>query len=408
MGIVKINRLQRYWAEDTAIPFVTKTFTQHRFVQLSSSWHIVGDKEKKEEKKHTEQDKLFKLKPLLDHVISKCKYYYRPSQYLSIDEQMIAYHGRNSLVQYMPMKPHRWGIKNFALCDASSTYVLNFMIYAGKTAGITEHGFADRVTMSLVEPWLNNGHIVVGDNYFSSMNLVTSLLNSNTGYIGTVRRGRKGFPKEFFVPQSSLASGESKIWQMKNEQRIIAAAWCDRKPVFLVSSVHSPNQQVTVKRRVKGEGKKEVTAPAIVPDYITSGRGVDRANKQLFSSLPGTQTARWWVRVAWWIINICVHNAYIIHRHQKQKAKQKPLNNNDFRLELAKALVNNYSSRKRTTSHPTTIIPTAHHLVSTTTTRDCHVCSSQSLSSTRKRTKYACSTCNLAVCPECYDAHCSK
>ncbi len=50
---------------------------------------------------------------------------------LSIDESMIAYKGKHSLKQYMPMKPTKWGFKAFLLCEATTGYVLRHKFFTG-------------------------------------------------------------------------------------------------------------------------------------------------------------------------------------------------------------------------------------------------------------------------------------
>ena len=88
---------------------------------------------------------------------------------------MIAYLGRHTAVQFMKDKPARWGFKNFVLCDATSTYVLNFRIYEGKSGSKPELGKPYGITVDLLKPYLSLGHIVVGDNWFSSFKLAMDL-----------------------------------------------------------------------------------------------------------------------------------------------------------------------------------------------------------------------------------------
>jgi len=45
---------------------------------------------------------------------------------------MIPFKGHLSFKQYMKDKPTKWGIKVFALSNASNGYVYRFQIYAGK------------------------------------------------------------------------------------------------------------------------------------------------------------------------------------------------------------------------------------------------------------------------------------
>ena len=52
-----------------------------------------------------------KVRPLLDTVVNNFHESYTPSENLLIDESMIGFKGRLAFLQYMPKKPHKWGMK---------------------------------------------------------------------------------------------------------------------------------------------------------------------------------------------------------------------------------------------------------------------------------------------------------
>ncbi|XP_060845698.1 uncharacterized protein LOC132925307 [Rhopalosiphum padi] len=49
-------------------------------------------------------DKLFKIRPLLSHFQETYKTIYQPSRHLAVDESMVAFKGRSSMKQFMPIK----------------------------------------------------------------------------------------------------------------------------------------------------------------------------------------------------------------------------------------------------------------------------------------------------------------
>jgi len=67
-------------------------------------------------------DKLYKVRPYVDIILENFKSSYQPYQHISVDESMISYKGRLSFVQYMPKKPHKWGLKAWVLADARNGY----------------------------------------------------------------------------------------------------------------------------------------------------------------------------------------------------------------------------------------------------------------------------------------------
>jgi hypothetical protein len=66
---------------------------------------------------------------------------YHPHREISIDEAMIAFKGRSSIKQYMPMKPTKRGFKMWSSCDAYNGYVINHRPYLGSGDDTTQGQF---------------------------------------------------------------------------------------------------------------------------------------------------------------------------------------------------------------------------------------------------------------------------
>src|SRR6185437_1713829 len=143
----------------------------------------------------------------------------------------------------------------------------------------------------------------------------------------------------------------------------------------------------------------------MINDFINAMRGVDRVDQQCGSYRPGSRTLRWWVPLAWGIINLAIHNTYVIHLHRHAAAGTKPMTNFAFRLSLAKKLINGYRGRKRA-GRPRQLPPDAkHRLVYTTNKLDCCICSKRNTGGKQVQSRYGCSTCNVSLCVLCYDKH---
>ncbi len=100
--------------------------------------------------------------------------YYRPRQELAIDEMMIGTRCRIHFLQYIPKKPTKWGIKAFVNAESSSGYVLKFEIYVGNSGG------THTVVMRLMDQYLDKGHKLFTDNFYTSPLLYRSLLDRGT------------------------------------------------------------------------------------------------------------------------------------------------------------------------------------------------------------------------------------
>ena len=119
-------------------------------------------------------DKLYKDRPMIESILSKCRAL-SPEESHSVDEQMIPTKARSSLHQYLPKKPHKWGIKVWARCGISGM-LYDFEIYTGKQAENKEFGKVGSVVTRLVEHLPKHaGHKVYFDNLFTSLNLVHHL-----------------------------------------------------------------------------------------------------------------------------------------------------------------------------------------------------------------------------------------
>ncbi len=96
---------------------------------------------------------------------------------------------------------------------------------------------------------------------------------------------------------------------------------------------------------------------------MANGRGLS-VHVHLFflSSFRSASAAkRWWVVLAWHIINLAVHNAYIVPK-LNHAAGTGPMTKNAFRLTLAEQLVNGWTCRKPAGRHSSKPVVDTHQL----------------------------------------------
>ncbi|XP_050338956.1 piggyBac transposable element-derived protein 3-like [Bactrocera neohumeralis] len=129
LGAVKIPQMRMAWAKNFRHTAITESFVRNRFEKIKQYFHI-NDNSTQPQKGDSNYDKLHKVRPLLDKF--KEKYNQIPQEeYQSIDEQIIAYKGHNSMKQYLPKKPHKWGFKMFTRAGASGI-MYDFALYVGE------------------------------------------------------------------------------------------------------------------------------------------------------------------------------------------------------------------------------------------------------------------------------------
>ncbi|KAL4125871.1 hypothetical protein QTP88_010108 [Uroleucon formosanum] len=101
---------------------------------------------------------------------------YKPTENITVDEQLFPYRGHTKFTQYIPSKPAKYGIKIFWACDAANAYPLQGKIYTGKPQdGERQVNVGERTVLDLVATYKGSGRNVTTDNFFTSMHLATTL-----------------------------------------------------------------------------------------------------------------------------------------------------------------------------------------------------------------------------------------
>ena len=77
-------------------------------------------------------DKLVPIRDLFETFVQNCLRNYLPSEFVMIDEMLVAFTGRCPFRHYVPNKPAKYGIKIQAMADAKTYYTCEMEVYAGK------------------------------------------------------------------------------------------------------------------------------------------------------------------------------------------------------------------------------------------------------------------------------------
>lgn len=194
MPHIKKHRIKEYWSKDEMIQtdFFSKYMTRDRFMQLLRYVHFADNTNP------LQNEKVWKIRYVVDNLTTKFSTYFYPFQKLVIDESLLLFKGRLHFKQYIPSKRHRFGVKTFVLCDCESGMVLDLLVYTGAGTNIVRDnvlGFSGSVVKHFIDKYENKGHILYTDNWYSSPNLAKYLHEKNIGFCGTVKRNRKNFPK---------------------------------------------------------------------------------------------------------------------------------------------------------------------------------------------------------------------
>ena len=397
-GIHVLPETSLYWSDDPAlgVPFVKRVMARNRFDKLNQYLHL-NNNENFVPCGQPNHDKLFKVRPFLDAVVKNLREEYRPKQNLSVDEAMVGFKGQLSMKQYLPMKPVKRGIKIWECADSSNGYVCNLQVYTGKQdGGVTEHGLGYRVVRELTEPFLHKYHHVFCDNFFTSIPLACDLLREQTYLCGTIRSNRHGLPASLLPKNAevkALRKGESRFRRRGN---LVASVWKDTKLVSFLSTQSNPVGDDHVNRKQRDGSIIEVpTVPAAV-SYNSNMGGVDLNDQHRKYYSVGRKSRKWWRYLLWFLIDVSIVNAHILEKEALNHLSRSQMY---FRLELAKMLIGDFSSRSLSVSDGRN---TDGHWPKAASKGHCKRCLKRKIV---KFCRLACTSCDKRICLECFPNH---
>ena len=282
----------------------------------------------------------------------------------------------------------------------------------------SEVGATHAIVLKLLEGREGRGHHVYTDNYYSSPALFGDLQRRGFGACGTVRKNRRGLPKEM---SAKLKKGE--VVSKQVDGSMMALKWMDKRPVMMLSTIHD-DSFVTKKRRSRAApgGEEDILKPLVVEEYNKNMGGVDTGDQLLSYYGFSHRTLKWWRRLFFHLIDLAIVNAYILYLLSPCSGRR--LTHAQFRIELAKQLLmetveestaeqqrgphsnpNPPSSRLTGRHFPGKVSPTASGRQSRP---DCVVCSRKK-GRGRVSTTYKCKQCHLPMCVvPCFELYHTK
>lgn len=89
-----------------------------------------------DKKSERSEDRLAKIRGPFDKLREIFKKSFSPFRNLCNDESLLLFKGRLFFKQYIPSKRNRFGIKSFVLCDCSTGFVLDLIVYTDSTSEV--------------------------------------------------------------------------------------------------------------------------------------------------------------------------------------------------------------------------------------------------------------------------------
>lgn len=223
---------------------------------------------------------------------------------------------------------------------------------------------------------------------------------------GTVRNNRKNMPN---FGKTKMNCGDREFF---SSDGISVIKWMDNREVLLCTNFLPPQPEEFVKRRKVGQAEKiDVKCPQIVKTYNKFMGGVDLMdqNKACYE-VDRKSKIKYYLRLFFDLMDIGMNNSYVVYKKMAETTNNssKILTSLEFRQEVARSLIADYSCRKRS-AYDSPVVTKKRALVFTQPNRSTisHVpvkvdarnrCAQCSMSNLYNRSNNICQICNVTLC----------
>ena len=389
MGVDQLPSMRMYWAADTAHSTVSSLMTRDRFELLNRNFTVT-----EHEPDAAPRNPFSSVRNFVTALNQSFPHHWRPSTQLAIDESIVSFRGRSDIKQFVPGKPHPHGYKLWVL--ANENYVLHFQLYQGRAAaGLSIHD----TVMALTAHYQHRRHVLFCDSLFTSPTLLSSLFNVGIRLCGTVKRNRQGMPTAAELPPERLTAvprGEALQMQKGEANGATVCAWRDKKLILLLYNHCDPNSLTSLERWGDDAQRYQLPCPQAISDYFHFARAIDIINQLHYSYVPGRKSRKCSTRLVWWLIDVCILNAYRLWQtlHPADTHLQ-------FRTQLMHELMEQLPQERRsqraTRARGAGAAPAhIHYSLLVDSRGDCVQCSRRP--DHRVTTSYICAACNTHLC----------
>lgn len=298
MGLNPKPTIYMYWTRTSSqfTPWFTRMFNRNRFQAILQFFHVT-DTTNLPKPGQIDYDPCARFQPLIDHFNSVSKFHFTPDKNIAIDESMVSTKGHSQLLQYMPKKRHRWGVKLWSICDSVSHYCLSFFVYKGARdeetkRQIKENGLGYYVVNKLLHMTnlLNKGYHIFIDNFFTSIKLGKYLYSKLTFLTGTLRKKRKGIPD---IMKPKFKVGDIKYCRKDAMLLLGYREKVSQKHQVLVLTTNGRAEN-ECRSKSRGTTVRVTSKPKVIRNYNDNMGGVDGSDQMLYQYLDDRKNLKSW------------------------------------------------------------------------------------------------------------------
>ena len=184
-----------------------------------------SDSAREPQRDSPQRDRLYKIRPLVDHFSNAFRRAFTPHRDICIDESLLLFKGRIIFRQYTLLKRARFGIKLFCLTDKHG-HLHTFRVISRKDDPIsiinnqippkcTNMSVTSKLTIALLKNFLGKGYHLYIDNWYSSVPLLKYLLQQQTICTSTTRSNR--------VPKILKARSCKRVYKFSYERETLSS-----------------------------------------------------------------------------------------------------------------------------------------------------------------------------------------
>ena len=329
-----LPRRPRYWehSEDAHNTTVSSLLSRNRFDEIMQNLHLADNSNLDKE------DRLAKVRPLIDKLNEQCLANYLLEKSVSIDESMVPCFCFLGCKQYMRNKPVKFGYK-FWVAETPFGFAIQFYSYAGKDENNDSNlglggSIVTNLTKKLPSQIGSNYHIIM-DNFFTSLNLLRIRKAKGIAATGTARINRLEYaPLRPIKEMEKLERGASDVVTDKNSN-LTLVRWKDNKLVTVASTFVGKMPLRKDHRYVKAQnGRTEIDKPQSIFLYNKGMRGVECLDQNISSYKIGDLSKKWWWPDFRFCLGLSVNNAYQLCHQQKCSEGERKLDLLGFRQDI--------------------------------------------------------------------------
>ncbi|XP_022191598.2 piggyBac transposable element-derived protein 3-like [Nilaparvata lugens] len=351
-GYNQLPSKRSYWDEkkDMRNEIVVDSMRRDRFLEICRFLHC------QDNNNINRNDKMWKLRPLMNLLQKKCIAHFQPEENLSFDESMVAYFGKHSCKQFIRGKPIRFGYKVWCL-NTVSGYLINFEIYQGKNPfgnEVYEKEFGKcaapllKMIDEIPDDKKNLHFKFYCDNLFTSVKLMVHLKERGYDVTGTLRENR--VPKECGLTHSkSLKKKERGFYEKRSTQSVgMIVRWVDNSVVTVGSTCYGVEPLIHTQRYCKAaKGRVRVQQPNAIKQYNKFMGGTDRMDENLSYYRIGVRSKKWYWPLLTWMMDVVMHNSWVLARKSGCSISQL-----DFRREIVNCYLTKFGNPRAGIGRP--------------------------------------------------------